>query len=185
MPNIQKKILKTLAERPAIPLDFFKTQNTETGVSPTNTSEHEEKNQKVNYAFTRALKNLVSSENAEIYNSDNQKYVSITRQGKNKLNSIILQNEDTLVDTHWDGLWRIIILDLPEERKSEREALRYLLKKAGFVCAKNTVWISHLPYEHLFTNIKKDLGLSNELMILVTNKLDPATQEIFFKAYYS
>jgi len=87
-----------------------------------------------------------------------------------------------LVSTVWDGLWRIIILDIPEERKNEREALRYLLKKADFTCIKNTVWISPFPYEHLFTNIKKDLGLGTELMIIVTDKIDEETKLAFLKA---
>jgi DNA-binding transcriptional regulator PaaX len=73
-------------------------------------------------------------------------------------------------------------LDIPEERKGEREALRYLLKKADFTCIKNTVWISPFPYEHLFTNIKKDLGLGTELMIIVTDKLDEETNLAFFKS---
>ena len=46
----------------------------------------------------------------------------------------------------------------------------------------NTVWISPFPYEHLFTNIKKDLNLTTELMILVTDKLDPETNLAFLEA---
>jgi DNA-binding transcriptional regulator PaaX len=75
----------------------------------------------------------------------------------------------------------MILLDLPENRKSEREALRYLLKKAGFVCVKNSVWISMLPFENLFINLKKDLGLSTELMIVVTDKIDKETEQEFLK----
>ena len=92
---------------------------------------------------------------------------------------ISISSSFTIVSTTWDGLWRIIILDLPEERKSEREALRYLLKKAGFICAKNSVWVSVYPYEHLFSNIKKDLNLTTEMMIIVTDKIDEETEKEF------
>jgi DNA-binding transcriptional regulator PaaX len=164
--NIQKTILKTLAEKPAVPLESIK----------------ENADPKVSYSLARSIKNLIESGYAEIHDSDNQKYVRITKAGKNKLNSIRLEGTDALVSTTWDGLWRIIILDIGEDRKSEREALRYLLKKANFVCIKNTVWISPYPYEHLFTNIKKDLDLTTELMIIVTDKLDPETNLAFLKA---
>jgi len=60
--------------------------------------------------------------------------------------------------------------------------LRYLLKKADFVCIKNTIWISPYPYEHLFTNIKKGLGLGTELMIIVTDKIDDETKKAFLKS---
>ncbi len=164
-PNIQKAILKVLAEKPAISIEAIKG-----------------KDQKKNYALARSIKNLVEAGCVEIHNSDNQKYLKITKKGQSKLNSIRLEGEEALVPNTWDGFWRIIILDIPEERKSEREALRYLLKKANFICIKNTVWISPHPYEHLFTNIKKDLGLGTELMIIVTEKLDGETNRAFLEA---
>jgi len=50
------------------------------------------------------------------------------------------------MNTSWDGFWRIILLDLPEDRKSERESLRYLLKKAAFVCLKKFGLDFPLPF---------------------------------------
>jgi hypothetical protein len=44
---------------------------------------------------------------------------------------------------------------------------------------KNSVWISMYPYENLFINIKKDLNLSSEMMIIVTNKIDKETEKEF------
>ena len=164
-PNIQKDILKFLAEKPAVSIESIKVNDP-----------------KKNYALARSIKNLVESGCVEIHNSDNQKYLKITKKGQGKLNCIKLEGDGALVSNTWDGLWRIIILDIPEERKSERESLRYLLKKANFVCIKNTVWISPFPYEHLFTNIKKDLNLGTELMILITNKIDEETNLAFLKA---
>jgi DNA-binding transcriptional regulator PaaX len=168
-PNIQKAILKVLSEKPAISVPELNKKNLMEG-------------RKNSYALNRSIKQLVESGCVEIKSSDNQKYLKITKKGQSKLNSIRLEGEEALVPNTWDGFWRIIILDIPEERKSEREALRYLLKKANFICVKNTVWISPHPYEHLFTNIKKDLNLKNELMIIVTNKLDPETNLEFLKA---
>ena len=160
------KILKILAEKPVISVDSIK----------------ESKDQKTSYALSRSIKNLIESGCIEVLKSDNKNYLKLTKKGKNKLNSIKLEGDGVLVSTAWDGLWRIIILDIPEERKNEREALRYLLKKANFTCIKNTVWISPLPYEHLFTNIKKDLNLGTELMIIVTDKIDEETKLIFLKS---
>ena len=164
-PNIQKDILKLLAEKPAVPVEAIKTENPQK-----------------NYALARSIKNLIESGCVEIHSSDNQKYLKITKKGQGKLNCIRLEGEEALVSNTWDGFWRIVILDIPENRKSEREALRYLLKKANFVCIKNTVWVSPYPYEYLFTNIKKDLNLGNELMIIVTDKLDPKINLAFLEA---
>jgi DNA-binding transcriptional regulator PaaX len=171
-PNIQKDILKFLAEKTAVPIDNI------TRGEPSETS----RDPKKNYAVARSVKNLVESGCVEIHNSDNKKYLKITKLGTQKLNCIKLEGEEALVSSTWDGFWRIIIIDIPENRKSERDAIRYLLKKANFVCIKNTVWISPYPYENLFTNIKKDLNLGTELMIIVTNKLDGDTSLVFLKS---
>ncbi len=166
MSSNSKKILKKLAENPAVSIQDLK-----------------EGDAKNTYAISRALKNLVKENCAEIYKSERQNYAKITPKGKNKLNSLMLDSNSTLVSTTWDGFWRIILLDLPEERKSERESLRYLLKKAGFVCLKNSAWISPFPFEHLFTNIKKDLGLTTEMMILVTEFVDEETKKFLFETF--
>ena len=171
--HYSNKILKILGEKPAISVDEIKNKIT---------TPNPLLNKEGVYATTRSIKNLVESGCIEMIHSDNKSYLKLTKKGKNKLNSIKLEGGEALVPNTWDGFWRIIILDLPEERKNEREALRYLLKKADFTCIKNTVWISPFPYEHLFTNIKKDLGLGTELMIIVTDKLDPETNLAFLKS---
>ena len=163
------KILKKLGEKPAIPLEFFKDVD----------------NSKTSYAITRSIKNLIDSGCAEMLNSANQKFLRITKEGRKKMHSLELENDTTLVNTTWDGYWRIILLDLPESRKAERESLRYLLKKAGFVCLKNSAWISPLPFEHLFKNIKKDLGLTTEIMIFLTDNIDEEYRKVLFENFRS
>jgi len=161
-----KKILKKLAERPAVSVEELKDEDAKTS-----------------YALARALKNLVEGGYAEIHKSERHNYAKITAHGKTRLNAMTLERKDALVPQTWDGFWRIILLDLPESRKSERESLRYLLKKANFVCLKNSAWISPYPFEHLFMNIKKDLGLSTEMMIIVTQFIDDETKKVLFEAF--
>jgi DNA-binding transcriptional regulator PaaX len=172
-PSIQRAILKILSNKGVTPVESIKKH-----VSEAIVAESEPFN-KTSYAISRSIKNMLGDGLLEAFNSDNKQYIRLTKEGKQKLNNIALECESSLVSTSWDGYWRIILLDIPEERKSEREALRYLLKKAGFACLKNSVWISMYPYEHLFTNIKKDLNLSTELIILVTDKIDEETEKEF------
>ena len=171
-PSIQKAILKSIARKKAITLETVK-DDLEKAILP----EYDTK--KSSYAITRSIKNLLGDGLIEAFNSEHKQYFRLTSDGKQKWNNISLEAESSLVSTKWDGYWRILLLDLPEERKSEREALRYLLKKAGFVCVKNSVWISMYPYENLFTNIKNDLGLTTEMMIMVTDKIDKETEGEF------
>jgi len=138
---------------------------------------------KNSYAITRCLKNLKEAGLVEQISSPQNEYARLTKEGKKKMHCLELDSDTTLMNTSWDGFWRIILLDLPENRKSERESLRYLLKKAGFVCLKNSAWISPFPFEHLFANIKKDLGLTTEMMIIVTENIDIESKKVLFETF--
>ncbi len=169
-PSIQKAILRSIARKKATSLDNVKNDLKEV-ILPQN------QDKRTDYAITRSIKNLLTDGLIEAFNSEHKQYFRLTSDGKQKLNTVTLDTESSLVSTHWDGYWRIILLDLPEDRKSEREALRYLLKKANFICVKNSVWVSMYPFEHLFTNIKKDLNLTTEMMIMVTDRIDEETEK--------
>lgn len=166
------KILKILGEKTAISLPEIASKVI-----------IDDSSKNATYAVTRSLKGLRESGLIENISSSQNEYVRLTKEGKKKINSLKLDSDTTLVNTSWDGYWRIILLDVPEERKSERESLRYLLKKAGFVCLKNSAWISPFPFEHLFTNIKKDLGLTSEMMIIVTELVDEETKKFLFETF--
>lgn len=176
--GISKKILKTLSDRPAYSVSGLKNELLEGFFA-----DNDNQSTKPEYAISRAFKNLEEAGYVEVIESGNAKYARLTKDGKQKNYSLLLDNENVLVPTSWDGLWRIVILDLPETRKNERDALRYLLKKAGFMCIKNSVWVTPYPFEHMFINIKKDLNLTTEFMIFVTANLDPETQKEFFKTF--
>lgn len=168
--GFSKKILKVLAQKPAISLPELVER-----VHPQNIEKS------AVTAISRSLKGLRETGLIEHSHSGQNEYARLTKDGKKKVHSLRLEHDTTLVDPVWDQKWRIVLLDLPESRKDEREALRYLLKKAGFICLKNSVWISPLPYEHLFANIKKDFDLTTELMIFVTDQLDAETEAEFMR----
>jgi DNA-binding transcriptional regulator PaaX len=136
-----------------------------------------------NYAVTRSIKNLSDTGLIETLESGQGEFARLTQKGRQKLASIKLDSRESLANPNWDGKWRIILLDLPEARKAEREALRYLLKKAGFIMLKNSAWVSPFPFEFLFQNLKKDFGLSTELMIIVTESLDTETEKTLRETY--
>lgn len=170
--DYSKKILRILGQKTAISMPEINSKMCE-----------EDSSKNATYAITRSLKGLKEAGLIEQIYSPQNEYARLTKEGKKKMHSLELENKTTLVNTSWDGSWRIILLDIPESRKSERESLRYLLKKAGFVCLKNSAWISPYPFEHLFTNIKKDLDLSMEMMIIVTQFADEETKKVLFETF--
>lgn len=166
-PDYSKKILKILAENKAVSVPELADKMG---------SEGSKMAPKARYALNRSLRGLREAGLVESHFSGQNDYARLTKTGRRKATSLKLESDTALLNPNWDGFWRIILLDLPESRKNERESLRYLLKKAGFVLLKNSAWISPFPFEHLFMNIKTDLGLTTEMIILTTQNLDPETE---------
>ena len=59
---------------------------------------------------------------------------------KYKLDDIKIKNTNK-----WDGLWRIVIFDIPERQKRARDALSLKLKEIGMLPIQKSVFAS--PYE--------------------------------------
>jgi DNA-binding transcriptional regulator PaaX len=184
-PDYSKKILKILAENKAVSMPELATAVAKSygGSQEKIASEGPKMAPKARYALNRSLRGLREAGLVESHFSGQNDYALLTPTGRRKATSLKLESDTTLLNPNWDGKWRIVLLDLPESRKNERESLRYLLKKAGFVCLKNSAWVSPFPFEHLFMNIKKDLGLSTELMIIVTDSLDPETEAVLLSSF--
>lgn len=176
-PNIQKHILQIAAKKRAVPLAELCSYVEEQLPAA---------DRKVNlkYIVTRSVKNMEKSGELNLHETDTGLFAKITPTGRQKLRSLRLSENTHLMPIGWDGKWRIVILDVPEKDKEKRNALRYILKKAKFVCLKNSVWISPYPFEHMFQNMKDDLGLSEELMIIVSDSLDPESERTFQESYW-
>jgi DNA-binding transcriptional regulator PaaX len=74
-------------------------------------------------------------------------------------------------------------VDIPDARKKDQDAIRYILKKAQFIQIKPSVWISPYPLEHMMINIKADMGLDSDIMVLVTDKLDAMTEQMLINRF--
>ncbi|MEN9582667.1 MAG: repressor, phenylacetic acid degradation operon negative regulatory protein [Candidatus Parcubacteria bacterium] len=182
--NPQSAILKVLGRKKAVSLEKLKAESESalTGDSGTQKGQFTGKT-KPSYAISRSIKAMIDTGLAELLASGQSDYVRITATGREKLYRDELSSTNMPISHTWDGKWRMIILDLPEDRKSEREALRYLLKKAGFSLLKNSVWVSPFPFEQFFTNIKKDLGLTTEMIIVVTDTIDVETEKVLLAEF--
>jgi phenylacetic acid degradation operon negative regulatory protein len=70
----------------------------------------------------------------------------ITPKGKRILHEVTGESKRLLLyPERWDGKWRIVAYDLPEDKRSLRNSLRYVLEKCGFLQAQKSVWV--FPYD--------------------------------------
>lgn len=93
----------------------------------------------------QALNVLKFGKFLEIKNkADGTKYVNLTPKGKGRADKFSLDELAIKKPKHWDKKWRIVIFDIPEDRKSLRDALRRRLKILGFAEFQKSVFA--FPY---------------------------------------
>lgn len=54
----------------------------------------------------------------------------------------VYHRPDTLWDTHWRGIWYMLIFDVPEKERHYRDTLRGFLKRLRMGCLQKSVWIT-------------------------------------------
>src|ERR1035437_6423073 len=94
------KILKILGQKTAISLPELKDRVIE-----------QDNSQNPIYAITRSIKGLREAGLIESIYSGQNDFARLTKEGKKKMHSLELENDTGLVNTSWDGYWRIILLD--------------------------------------------------------------------------
>ena len=100
---------------------------------------------------------------------NNERFVKITKKGELK----ILMSKAGIVKTpKWDGKWRLVVFDIPEESSVLRDRFRKLLKSYGFKMLQASVFICPYPLNREAIAYLKETGLINYIRILKVEEVD-------------
>lgn len=94
------------------------------------------------------------------YRSEDQLVLKLTEAGRDW----VLKHG--LDESKWDGIWRIVIFDIPESHKRARQALRNKLKEWGFVIWQRSVWATKKPLTEHVRNLTKELAIDDWVMVI-------------------
>lgn len=72
----------------------------------------------------------------------------------------------------WDGKWRVIFFDIPENANTRRDKLRRLLIKNGFIKLQASIYISPYTLNRLAIDYLKNTGLIGYIRIGRLEELD-------------
>jgi DNA-binding transcriptional regulator PaaX len=131
-----------------------------------------ERKTKPEYIIKRTLKRLEESGSVQKTPDGDTDIISLTGSGNEKLHRTGITHSGSVLPTLWDGYWRLVILDFESEDKKTRDAVRYMLKKANFLCLKQSIWISPHNLKGFIDEMKYHMHLTTELMFITTDNLD-------------
>lgn len=98
---------------------------------------------------------------------DDKVILKLTNEGKT---AMFLMVED---DKQWDGKWRVVVWDIPEQKRIIRNLFRRNLKKWGFKNLQKSVWVSKKDVYEKLTAYVKDLGIEKWVWIFESDKYSP------------
>lgn len=76
---------------------------------------------------------------------DGKKIFVLTEKGNKKIQRYIIDEMEVEIPEKWDGMWRIVIFDIPESKRRARQIFAQKLKKLGFYQIQRSVFIH--PFE--------------------------------------
>lgn len=120
----------------------------------------------------RNIKNLKRKGLVSFFEEDGETIVKITDKGKTEvlkfnLDKIAIKRPDS-----WDRKWRIIIFDIPEEKKEAREILRKKLKELEFYQFQESVFIFPFPCEKEIKFLREIFEVPDEVKIILAQKVE-------------
>jgi len=78
-------------------------------------------------------------------NKDGTIVLTLTADGEERILNYNLDTLEIKKQNKWDGLWRIVVFDIPESKKRARDALSFKLKNMGMLAMQKSVFVC--PYK--------------------------------------
>lgn len=103
---------------------------------------------------------------------DAKGFLTLTSKGKERLRSYERSEYTLLVPRVWDRRWRVLIFDVPEERRALRDKIRNTLVSIGFLRVQDSVWIFPHDCEEFIVLLKADFKIGKDLLYLIVDKIE-------------
>ncbi len=106
----------------------------------------------------------------KIVDKNNERFLKLTNKGQ--LEALLAKARLREKPQEWDGKWRLIIFDIPEESRQKRNHFRWLLKHNGFYQLQASVFINPYPLNREAVEYLRETGLMHYIRILKVDEMD-------------
>ncbi len=129
---------------------------------------------KINYrVLNNAIRDLYKSKLIrEHENPDGSLTMVLTDKGKKKAITFNIDNMDIKTPQVWDKKWRMVLFDIPEKHKKDREVLRETLKKLGFYEYQKSVLVHPYPCQDEMDYIIEYYDIRPYVRVITATELD-------------
>ncbi len=128
----------------------------------------------------RIVKRLEKQRMVDFSEVNGQIKIAITDRGKTRL--LKYDYDDmTIKKLKVDGKWRLVIFDVPEKRKRDRDAFRRKLLELGFIRLQDSVFAGVYPCKEEIDFLANYLNISDFVTLAVIEKIERGESLNFIK----
>jgi len=95
----------------------------------------------------------------------------LTEKAKKRIGRIS-EDEGIAPQTAWDGIWRIVLYDIPEGRRNARWALTAKLHQIGCFQLQKSTWITPFPCRDLVLKLTSERDINRYVTYFEANYLE-------------
>jgi len=105
-----------------------------------------------------------------------QVYYELTPSGIKKV-KIYQLKELSFANRGWDGSWRVVIFDIPENQRGSRDKARRLMKSLGFYSLQKSVFVTPYKCEKELSLLGDFFNINEYLEIFLTRSFERRREE--------
>lgn len=129
----------------------------------------------------RIIKRLERQEMISIKEEGSRVKIEVTEKGKKRLLEYDFENIERKAKKR-DGKWRLVIFDIPEDKKAARDVFRRKLIELGCLRLQDSVFASAFPIKDEVDFLSSYLGISDYITLGVLDRIEGGEQ-LIFKSY--
>lgn len=121
----------------------------------------------------RELRRVVSyMKSNQLLRGDYEHGLQVTDKGRQRLEDSDFETLVVKPRQKWDGNWRLVIYDIPEEHKQGRNALTSKLNKLGFYQLQRSAWLHPFPCRQVIEVITVRYKIDQYISYIKTARID-------------
>lgn len=105
-----------------------------------------------------------SEENGEVR-------LTLTERGKKKVLQYKIEDMKVNIPDKWDGFWRVIVFDIPEDQKTARDIFRDKLKDMGLQQLQKSVFLCRYDCKDQIDFLRHNLEISPHVHYIVAKEI--------------
>lgn len=118
-------------------------------------------------------------------NEDGELVYRFTDNGRREGKKFLLETLEIKPPKKWDGLWRIVVFDIPEKLKRQRNTLQSKLRGLGFYQLQRSVLIHPFPCEFEVEFLNDFLDIDKYVELFTTRDMPTSRAIRYFKGILS